>query len=173
MIEIWKDVEGYEGLYQVSNLGNVRSLNWRRLGIVRNLYLKPHNKGYLQVELHRNSKCQTFTVHRLVAMHFVEGYEDGKIVNHKNEDKTDNHSENLEWVTYSYNNQYGSRGHLKSRGNHRRIPVIQYSMRGDFIKEWESPIEIKHKLGYSDWSIKECCKGKRKKAYGYRWQYAI
>lgn len=51
MTEIWKDIPGYEGLYQASNCGNIRSLNWRNMNIVRNLYLKPHNKGYLQVEL--------------------------------------------------------------------------------------------------------------------------
>lgn len=173
MVEIWKDIDGYEGLYQVSNLGNVRSLNWKNTGFVRNLYLKPHNKGYLQVELWKNSERRMFTVHRLVALHFVDGFAEGKVVNHKNEDKTDNHSDNLEWVTPSYNYRYSLHKHPEYRKIRCNTPIIQCSMQGDFIKEWESPIKIKHVLGYSDWSIKECCRGKRKQAYGYQWQYAI
>lgn len=171
MFEVWKDIDGYEGLYQVSNQGNVRSLNWGNKGIVRNLYLKPHTRGYLQVELHKNSKRKMFTVHRLVATHFVQGYADDKIVNHINEIKTDNRAENLEWVSYSYNNLYSLRRHPRKHGS--SPSVIQYSMRGEFIREWCSPIDIKHELGYSDWSIRECCRGNRKQAYGYRWQFAI
>lgn len=168
MFEEWKDIKGYEGKYQVSNLGNVRSLNWRNTGRIRNLYLKPHNKGYLQVELHENSKKKMFTVHRLVALHFVDGFSDDKIVNHKNEDKTDNRFDNLEWVSHSYNRSYSL------TEEHRcDTPIVQYSLQGEFLKKWDSPIDIKHKLGYSDWSIKECCKGKRKKAYGCIWRYAI
>jgi hypothetical protein len=101
-------------------------------------------------------------------MHFVEGFANGKIVNHKNENKMDNRSDNLEWVSYSYNRSYSL------TEEHRcDTSVIQYSLMGEFIKKWTSPIDIKHTLGYSDWSIKECCKGKRKQAYGYKWQYAI
>jgi hypothetical protein len=116
-----------------------------------------------------------FTVHKLVALHFVDGYENGKIVNHKNENKVDNRSDNLEWVTYSYNVLYSLSNRMGK--NSRRIacdtPVAQHSLEGEFIKEWSSPIDIKHALGYSDWSIKECCKGKRKQAYGYKWRYAV
>ena len=102
-MEVWKDIQGYEGLYQVSNLGNVRSLNWRNTGQVRNLYLKPQNRGYLQVELAKCGQKRGFTVHRLVAMAFVSGYAEGKVVNHINEDKRDNRAENLEWVSQSDN----------------------------------------------------------------------
>ena len=168
MFEDWRDIKGYEGLYQVSNLGNVRSLNWKNTGRVQNLYLKPHCKGYLQVELFKNSTRKMFTVHKLVALHFVEGYAKGKIENHKNENKTDNRFDNLEWVSYSYNRIYSL-----SKEHRCDVPVAQYSLQGEFIKEWDTPIDIKHELGYSDWSIKECCKGKRKQAYGYKWQYAV
>lgn len=171
MVEVWRDINGYEGLYQVSNLGNVRSLNWGNTGVVRNLYLKPHRKGYLQVELHKNAKRRMFTVHRLVATHFVQGFAIDRVVNHINEIKTDNRAENLEWVSYSYNNLYSWRN--RQRNLSSSPPVIQYSMQGEVIKVWDSPIDVKHSLRYSDWSIRECCRGKRKQAYGYRWQFAI
>lgn len=167
-MEIWKDVKGYEGLYQISNLGNVRSMNWRNTGCIKNLYLKPHCKGYLQVELHKNAKRKMFTVHRLVALHFVNGYENGKVVNHKNEDKTDNRADNLEWVSSSFNRLYS-----RNEEHCCDMPVNQYSLSGNFLKRWSSPRAIKSVLGYSDWSIKECCNGNRKQAYGYKWQYAI
>ena len=167
-MEIWKDIQGYEGLYQVSNLGNVRSLNWRNTGEVRNLYLKPHKQGYLQVELHKDSERKMFTVHRLVAVHFVEGFDKDKVVNHKNENKTDNRSDNLEWVSSSFNRLYS-----RKEENRCDIPIIQLSLTGEIIREWLSPRTIRDELGYSDWSIKECCKGKRQQAYGYKWQYAI
>lgn len=98
-MEVWKDIDGYEGLYQVSNTGKVRSLRYRNRDEVRELFLKPHNQGYLQVELHKNGKRKMFTVHRLVAMAFVDGYEVGKEVNHIDENKQNNVSTNLEWVS--------------------------------------------------------------------------
>jgi len=175
-MEIWKDIKGYEGLYQVSNLGNVRSLNWRNTGETRNLYLKPHNKGYLQVEL-ANGKRKMFTVHKLVAIHFVPGYEDGFVVNHINENKTDNRAENLEWCTFSHNVRHSQNLHKERthKGDVRKCAeeIIQMTSDNVIVGKWSSAISIKTKLGYSDWSIKECCKGNRKTAYGYKWQYAI
>ena len=126
-MEVWKDIQGYEGLYQVSNLGNVRSLNWRNTGQVRNLYLKPQNRGYLQVELAKCGQKRGFTVHRLVAMAFVSGYAEGKVVNHINEDKRDNRAENLEWVSQSDNTCYTYERHtsLSERCRKNTTPVVQ------------------------------------------------
>lgn len=87
VVRTFRDIRDYEGLYQVSNLGNVRSLNWRNTGTVRNLALKSHNRGDLKVELANRGKCKTFMVHRLVALHFVPGYQDGFVVSHINERK--------------------------------------------------------------------------------------
>jgi hypothetical protein len=181
MNEIWKDIAGYEGIYQVSNCGNVRSLNWGNRGIVKNLWLKPHRNGYSQVEFHKNGERKMFTVHRLVALSFVEGYEDGLVVNHKDEDKQNNCLENLEWCTTSENVLYSlphrkkvlSRNVQKFRPRTDMLPVEQISVDGNAVGQWRSTIEIKEKLGYNDWSIKQCCRGNRKTAYGYRWRYAI
>lgn len=181
MEEIWRDIKGYEGLYQVSNLGNVRSLRYRNRDEVRELFLKPHNQGYLQVELHRDGKRKMFTVHRLVAMAFVDGYEENKQVNHIDENKQNNVSTNLEWVSTSQNVLHSishrrvvkTRKYPKFHARTDRRPVVQMSLNGELINHWESTIKVKEKLGYSDWSIKQCCRGKRQTAYGYRWQYAI
>lgn len=182
-MEIWKDIAGYEGLYQVSNLGNVRSLRYRNRDEVRELFLKPHVRGYLQVELHKDGKRKMFTVHRLVALAFVDGYEENKQVNHIDENKRNNVSTNLEWVSASQNVLHSIshrkvvngelRYYPKFQARTDKRPVVQMSLDGEIIERWESTIKVKEKLGYSDWSVKQCCRGNRQTAYGYKWQYAI
>lgn len=181
MEEIWRDIKGYEGLYQVSNLGKVRSLRYANRDEVRELYLKPHTRGYLQVELHKNGSRKMFTVHRLVAIAFVEGYEEKKLVNHIDENKRNNVSTNLEWVSASQNVLHSlshrrvgnTRRCTKSHSRRDNRPVLQMSLDGEIIRHWGSTIEVKKTLGYSDWSIKQCCRGNRHTAYGYKWQYAM
>lgn len=104
--EIWKDVVGYEGLYQVSNLGNVRSLNFNHKGICK--ALKPHinESGYARVVLWKNKKPKTLRVHRLVAQAFISNPENKKTVNHENGIKCDNRVENLSWATISENTKH-------------------------------------------------------------------
>ena len=114
-MEIWKDVEGYEGLYQVSNLGRVKSLD--RLGrcgkfgtlLYKGKELKSGkgSHGYYSVSLGKESKFNSYLVHRLVAKHFVDGYAQELEVNHIDLTKTNNHADNLEWVTPSYNTKHG------------------------------------------------------------------
>lgn len=106
-IEIWKDIAGYEGLYRVSSHGNVLSIRKNRL-----LLPHTHNGGYLYVGLSKSKKSKSFSVHRLVAAAFVEGYEDGLVVNHKDESRNNNHYTNLEWLTIKQNILYGN-GRLK------------------------------------------------------------
>ena len=118
MIEIWKDIEGYEGIYQVSNLGNVKVLDRyvnssiknnkivKRQGKILKQYIK---KGYLQVTLTLNNKRKYYNVHRLVANAFIPNPDKLPQVNHKNENKYDNRVENLEWCTAKYNCNYGTR----------------------------------------------------------------
>ena len=99
MEEIWKDIDGYEGLYQVSNLGRVKSFNYNRTG--KEMNLKPVNTcngfGYLYVNLNKNGKTRLFYIHRLVAKAFLENPDHKSDVNHKDENKTNNCVENLEW----------------------------------------------------------------------------
>lgn len=101
MTEIFKDIKGYENLYQVSNLGNVLSLR-------RNIILKPrkNNKGYLQLNLSKEGKIKMFLVHRLVAETFIDNPNNYPIINHKDENPSNNHDDNLEWCSNKYNIQY-------------------------------------------------------------------
>lgn len=118
MQEIWKDIKHYEGLYQVSNLGNVKTLDkYVNSGIKNNnkvkrkgKLLKQYNKrGYLQVTLTHNNKRKYVGVHRLVAQAFIPNPNNLPQVNHKDEDPLNNHVENLEWCTAKYNCNYGNR----------------------------------------------------------------
>lgn len=166
--EIWKDIEGYEG-YQVSNMGRVKSLNYNHTGkekIKKQLKLP---NGYLQVNLWKNRKRKQFLVHRLVACAFIPNPLNLPQVNHRNERKTENFVENLEWCDRKYNCNYGTRNQRVVEKNSK--PVIQYDQDGNFIREWPSTQEIERSLGYSHTGISFCCCGKYKQAYGYIWRY--
>lgn len=108
MNEIWKDIVGYEGLYQVSNLGRVKSLNYGKSGKEGLLKPKTRKNGYLEIGLRKEKKSKYILVHRLVALAFVDGYEEGLVVNHIDENKQNNVWTNLEWVTSQYNVQYSA-----------------------------------------------------------------
>lgn len=109
-MEIWKDIKGYEGLYQISSLGRIKSLKrkiYKRKCNDTIVSLKPNNKGYCKVILHNNGKRKAVFVHRLVAEHFIDNPDNLPQVNHKNEIKTDNNVENLEWISANDNLNYG------------------------------------------------------------------
>lgn len=114
-MEIWKDIENYEGLYEVSNTGKVRSLDriarcgkfGKSLWKGKELKAGIGSHGYYTVSLGKQSKFKTHLVHRLVAKHFVDGYTEELEVNHIDLMKTNNHADNLEWVTPSYNTKHG------------------------------------------------------------------
>lgn len=122
---IWKDIQGFEGLYQVSNDGKVRSLdriiNYKdgRARLEKGHKLKPHadKKGYTRVTLCKNNKCKPYLVHRLVAMAFIPNPNNWPQVNHKDENKTNNTVWNLEWCDRIYNCNYGTRNERISNGN--------------------------------------------------------
>lgn len=177
MEEIWKDIPGYEGLYQVSNKGSVRSLNWGNHGFVRNLYLKKQNRGYRHVELAKNGTKKSFTVHRLVATAFIPNPNNYKTINHIDEDKTNNSVENLEWCTMSQNMRHTIGLHrdkyrVMGEAFNQKEKVVQISQDGAILRVWDNLVSIRHANGWSDWSIGECCRGKRKTAYGYIWRFA-
>ena len=102
--EVWKSIRDYEGLYEVSNLGRVKSLNYRKTGKKKILKNVENNKGYLTVYLTKNGKRKLFQVHRLVAETFIPNPEDKPCVDHINTIRDDNRVENLRWVTYEENN---------------------------------------------------------------------
>lgn len=102
-MEIWKDIKGYEGKYQVSNMGNVKSLNYRRTGKEKILKLHKNNSGYFMVGLYKDDKYKSFLVHRLVAQAFISNLENKEQIDHINTIKTDNRVENLRWATQKEN----------------------------------------------------------------------
>ena len=105
MNEIWKDIVGYEGLYQVSNLGNVKRINFFK----KERFVIPcsNGSGYLYVSLSKNNKRKNFYIHRLVATAFIENHDNLPVINHKDENRSNNSVDNLEWCTQKYNCNYG------------------------------------------------------------------
>lgn len=163
-IEIWKDIEGYEGLYQVSNTGKVRSLNYNRTGRVQELRLVRDKDGYFMVHLCKNGEGKHHLVHRLVAQAFIPNPDNLPVINHKDEVKTNNRVENLEWCTIKYNNEY-------SGVYWSRRPVFQYTKEGVFVAEYESSNEASRQTGVNQGNISNCCFGIRKSAGGFIWRF--
>lgn len=160
--EIWRDIKGYEGLYQVSNLGRVKSLDRtdfnghhrkeRTLKILRN------TKGYLQISLFKNRTHKRYLIHRLVADAFIQNKNNLPCVNHKDENPLNNCIDNLEWCTYKYNSNYGTIN--RKRGESHSKPVIQYTLDGQFVKEYPSAREAERQTGIKFTQISACCNGK-------------
>lgn len=173
-MEIWKPANDFEGFYEVSNLGNVRSLNYHNRGIIKNLVPVVDKYGYKKVCLCKGGKQYNRAVHRMVAAAFLENPHDLPQVNHINELKTDNRVENLEWCTAKQNVNHGSRNirMAQSKRNTNCKSVVQMDLSGKKIREWISFSEIKRMFGYDVGFIIRCCKGRSKTAYGYKWQYA-
>ena len=169
MLEIWKDIKGYEGLYQVSNTGKVRSLNYHRMGVIRELKLIKHHCGYLEIGLKKNGKRKIFKVHRLVAEAFIPNPDNLPQVNHKDECKTNNCVDNLEWCDVSYNCNYGTRNERMSRKLFKT--VLQFTLNGDFIKEYESVKEVTELLGLKQSTLSSALTGRNRTAGGFIWKY--
>lgn len=183
MEEIWRDIAGYEGLYQVSNLGNVRTLNYHlQKGNVQNMKQQIVKGPYCIIELSNKNRGHTkrtiYYVHRLVAEAFPEicgYYFDGAECNHKNENGLDNRAENLEWLTPKENNNYGTRLarslETKKKNGKRNIPIIQLNLDGSFVREWKSGTIAEEELGFRQGHIASCCSGKRGSCSGYKWKH--
>lgn len=173
-MEIWKNITGYEGLYQVSNLGRVKSTQYHNGTYERILKPSKGKNGYLSVALYKDKKCKWHLVHRLVAQAFLDNPDNLSQINHKDECKTNNIVDNLEWCSASYNLNYndGRKRRAEKQINGKRSKTVyQYSLNGEFVKEWKSLMEIKRSMGFSVGNIGQCCLGKRKTSYGYRWCY--
>lgn len=180
--EEWRDVVGYEGLYQVSNMGRVKMLERKVLANKSIRTIKEHlikqnfsEKKYLNICLWHKNKGKTFFVHKLVLNAFKPKESDDLECNHLNEIRTDNRIENLEWISHMDNLKYGSRAekHRKAMTNHISMSkkVVQLSLSGDFIAEYPSLREAERVLGFPMSNIKECCKGRYKSTHGFIFKY--
>lgn len=181
--EEWRPIPNYEGFYEASNTGKVRSVyRYKRT-------LKPmiSNTGYERVDLFKNKSRKQFSVHRLVAMTFVKNPDAKPFVNHKDEDKLNNFAYNLEWVTHVENCRYGTAIARRTEHSdyvHRKInnanqikacskPIKQYTKNGDFVKEWASASECARVNGWRVNNIRRSCNRNNATAYGFIFKEVI
>ena len=191
-IEIWKtavyDGEIYEGLYKVSNLGRILSLNYRNTGKPELMNPGTDTNGYLRVRLSKNKETKTCKVHRLVAQTFLPNPENKPCINHKiegkkgkkmnmvffNEDGSiDKEKTTIEWTTYEENNNYATRNERVAKANTNGIrskPVLQLSLDGDLIREWPSTREC-GRNGFNQGNVAACCRGELPHYKGFLWMY--
>lgn len=182
-MEEWRKIKGYEDRYEVSCYGKVRSLVC--YAPKRNMYLRRKqprllrqnttHDGYKRVGLSMNGRIKHITVHRLVAIAFLPNPSGAPAVNHKDEDKTNNHVSNLEWCTNKYNSNYGT---LRERTttrlsahHHLAKKVMQMSLDGQIIATFSSAREAARAVGVRSECIIRCCKGKYKQSAGCKWRY--
>lgn len=186
--EEWRDIAGYEGQYQVSNLGNVKSLDkyvnhfggGKRLR--KGKILKPNtdNVGYKYIVIYKNKKNKTYKIHRLVAQAFIPNPDNLPQVNHKDENKLNNTVDNLEWCDCKYNVNYGTA--IQRRVEKQSKPVLQYTLNGEFVAEYPSIMEASRQTGINQAHISDCCNKKKRKAInglyyirnstgGYFWKF--
>ena len=153
MKEEWRDVVGYEGLYQVSNLGRVKSFihhNGTDKRIIKTILIK---NGYCNVTLCKKGKRERKYIHRLVAEAFIPNPNNYPIINHKDENPANNCSNNLEWCTQKYNMNYGS---LKDKQKRESKSILQYDLNNNFIKKWDSIAQAEKELNITHCNIISC-----------------
>lgn len=161
--EIWKDIKGYEGLYRISNTGKVYSVRNNKLFVSCTC-----GAGYQKVVLSDNGVYKNHLIHRLVATHFLENPQNLPMVNHIDENKKNNHVNNLEWCSHKYNMNHGTR-------TERAAKKLRKKIRGTSIDEQEvielDSITDGEKNGFSRLGITACLKGRNKTHKGYTWEY--
>lgn len=178
-MEVWKNIEGFNGDYQISNLGRVKSFKFSTPKILR---YKTNNKGYKWVCLSLNGVQRNLLVHRLVAMHFLENNKNYEIINHIDENPANNNVSNLEWCTQSENVKKSSKlkdyfetnnilCNTRNAKHNDTANKVKQILQGKVIKVFKNSLEVKKNLGFDQSFILSCCRNKRKSAYGYQWQF--
>lgn len=176
---MWKTIKGYEGLYEISDKGEVRSFDrvlpcgHNSSHIRKGKILTPcgNGKGYLQIYLIKDGKAKKFYIHRLVAEAFIDNPNNYPIINHKDENRSNNEASNLEWCNHLYNSNYG---HCRQKisDSHNKKPVIQVLPDGTEVR-YESSHYAERCTQINHSSIVKCCKGRAKTAGGFAWRYAV
>ena len=181
-MEHWKEIAGFEGIYEVSDLGRVKSLGNNKSR--KEKILKPQKEcsGYLQIGLYKDGHVKMLKIHRLVAEAFIPNTQGFNTVNHKDEDKTNNTVSNLEWMSQKDNINYGTRnkraGKAISKANinnpmlSKKVQMFDKST-GELLATFPSTNEAERVTGIYHSSISSCCNGKYKSAGGYIWKYAF
>lgn len=187
MIEEWRTVPEFPN-YEVSNFGNVRSKdrisirNGNPAKLKGQLLKQKSDNGYMRVTFYSGNReqHQQYSVHRLVASLFIPNPDNLPCINHKDENRSNNHVSNLEWCTYKYNSNYGTaitrrvkHQDWESIANKQAIPIEQCDKQGNVIHRWPSMMECYRKTGFQVGKISLCCNGKRKTHKGYTWRIAI
>lgn len=166
MQEIWRDIIGYEGLYQVSNFGNVKSLGNGICKTKEKIMKARKNKwGYLYLNLSKGGKKKTYTIHRLVAHAFLPNPYNLPQVNHKDEDKTNNRVDNLEFCSAKSNCNYGTRNIRSAEKRYKKVLCVEK------CKIYPSLKEAAKQTGISISSLSMACTGKYKTVFGFQWRY--
>jgi hypothetical protein len=176
--EEWRDIVGYEGYYQVSSCGRVRSVD-RKIKTGRGyischvkgkiMKIKVHRTGYLEVSLSINGKSKTHKVHRLVSAAFIPNPQNHKEVNHKDENKANNNVDNLEWCTSKYNANYGERNRKSALA--RSKGIVQIDARGIAVAKYDSLTNAGKSVGGNAQGVFLCANNIIKKYKGYIWKY--
>lgn len=166
-MEIWKDIKDYEGYYQISSYGQVKSLLTNKI-----LVGDTNSLGYRRVTLYAPIK-KRFFIHRLVALHFCKDYQENLIVNHKDGDKTNNKVENLEWVTRSENDLHAYKNNLrKSYPCQFKYKIIAYNLTtGEIVKIYNNADSCAKDLKVARTNIYNCCNKKQKSCRGFGLRY--
>ena len=169
----WQPVLGYEGLYEVNQFGQIRNKDGQ---IMRQRLKKAKYTVYKKVSLYKDGKYKHLYVHRIVAQAFIPNPQGFELINHKDEDGTNNAVDNLEWCDRSYNATYGTSPKkiskaFKGRESEKRIAVYATNKSGDFAGEWDSITEAAKDVGCSTSEISGALKGKRKTVKGLIWNY--
>lgn len=171
-IEEWRDVKGYEGLYQVSNFGNVWSFYVNR-ALAKHL----HPNGYYAVRLCKCGRHKNIQLGRIVASAFLPNPNNLPETNHKDCNPRNNRADNLEWCTRKYNINYGDRTQkmldspgYKSHIERLKVPILQFQKSGEFVKRWDCASDIEKTQHIDAGNISLCCSGKRGSAGGYIWR---